>query len=471
MADNDRSKQTGTIFMGNRETSVEQLHAMQEPLRREQIRRVQAEDYMERVRKKAADRAREILGAAYMEKQNVLDEAKKEILAMKKKALEECERLKAEGEEARAAAQAELDKAVAIREEAENIREAAHDEGYGEGMEKATEETRELRSEMGQSLALVLNALGRQRKEIMNAWSEDIAEVVRCAVRSGTGMILREEREAALRALVFRALDSLERQEIVTLRVNPGDEDMVGQMFQAAREKYPTLKQWIVSGDSSVEPGGLVAESGSGSVDLRRSNFEEMVENVLNHLYLPEDETKNQNEIRDLVEQEVAKIAGLTPEPEPTAQPEPVIEEEIAVAEETPEEQEESVETEYDEPRLEDSGGEEATGAPEYEPDGGEILNDLEMEALEDELEPAPDMEEEAPVQERPATDPGQPSYEELDEEFFPLDDLGDGTGAGEAPSEESAPTDAKAATPPTPPKPKDIEPPDPTVLAEGGFL
>lgn len=469
MADNDRSKQTGTIFMGNRETSVEKLHAMQEPLRREQIRREQAEDYMERVRKKAADRAREILGAAYMEKQNVLDEAKREILAMKKKALEECERMKAEGEKARAAGRAELDKAAAIREEAENIRAAAHEEGYGEGMEKAAEETRELRSEMGQSLALVLNALGRQRKEIMNAWSEDIAEVTRCAVRSYTGLILREEREAALRALVFRALDALERQEIVTLRVNPGDEEIVGQMFQAVREKYPTLKQWIVSGDAGVEPGGLVAESGSGSVDLRRSNFAEMVENVLNHLYLPEDETKNQNEIRDLVEQEVAKIAGLTPEPEPAALPEPAVEEEIAVGEATPEEAEESVEASDEASGIGEIEGEETITEPEREPDGEEILNDLEMEALEEELEPAPDMEEQVSSQERPTAEPGQPSYEELDEEFFPLDEL-DETGSADAASE--APGGDSASDKPTaPPKPKDIEPPDPAVLAEGGFL
>ncbi|MDE5832687.1 MAG: flagellar assembly protein FliH, partial [Desulfovibrio sp.] len=322
MADNEIQKRTGTIFIGSRETSPEKLHAMQEPLRREQIRREQADDYLSRVRKKAEDRAREILGAAYMEKQNVLEEAKKESLELKKRAIEEAERLRGEGEQARREGRDELDKAAAIREEAENIRANAHDEGYQAGMEQAKAELEELRSEMGQSLALVLNALGRQRKEIMEAWSGDIAEVVRCAVRAGTGMILREDREEALRALVFRSLDALERQEIVNLRVNPEDEEAVGQMFQAAREKYPSLKQWVVSPDGSVERGGLIAESGSGRVDLRRANFEEMVDNVLNHLYLPEDETKNQSEIRDLVEMEVAKIAGLTPEPEPVASPE-----------------------------------------------------------------------------------------------------------------------------------------------------
>ena len=56
MAADEARKKWGTIFMGEREASVEQLDAMQEPLRRDKIRKEQTEDYMERVRKRAADR-------------------------------------------------------------------------------------------------------------------------------------------------------------------------------------------------------------------------------------------------------------------------------------------------------------------------------------------------------------------------------------------------------------------------------
>lgn len=456
MAD-EKGRKGGTIFMGDRETSAEELHAMQEPLRREQIRREQADEYMERVRNKAADRAREILGAAYAEKQNVLDEARKETLALKKQAIEERERLKAEGETARREAQAELDKATALREEAERVRAGARDEGYQAGLDEASADIAELRSNMGQSLALILNALGRQRKEIITRWAEDLAEVVRCSARAGTGLILNQEHEAVLRSLVFKALDLLERQETVALRVNPEDEDAVGKMFQAAREKYPNLRQWIVSGDAGVEKGGLIAESGSGSVDLRRANFEEVVERALKHLYLPEDEETNQNEIRDLVEREVAWIAGMTPEPEPIEPPRAEEPEEIA-------------------PQEDETTPEEEIAADAEAPDEGEesadILEELEAEDHEASLAAAREdaTEEDATEyaeEELASPRPAQPTYEELDEEFFPLDDL----DAPETPEQSEPAAPAKPAKPAAPKPAKPVEPPDPEILAGGGFL
>ena len=64
----DLRKKWGTIFMGEREASVEELNAMQEPALRAQVRQKAQEDYMERVRAKATDRARQILGEAYAER-------------------------------------------------------------------------------------------------------------------------------------------------------------------------------------------------------------------------------------------------------------------------------------------------------------------------------------------------------------------------------------------------------------------
>ena len=58
MASDELRKKWGTIFMGEREATVEQLDAMQEPMRRERLKREQQEDYLERVRARAADRAR-----------------------------------------------------------------------------------------------------------------------------------------------------------------------------------------------------------------------------------------------------------------------------------------------------------------------------------------------------------------------------------------------------------------------------
>lgn len=151
MASEELRKKWGTIFMGEREATVAQLDAMQEPLRREQLKREQQEDYMERVRAKAAERARAILGAAYAERQKVLEEARAEAEAERQQLIREGEALKAAGAVAHGQAAAELAKARAVREEAERIREAAHGEGFQAGMEQAGAELKEFRAELGQS--------------------------------------------------------------------------------------------------------------------------------------------------------------------------------------------------------------------------------------------------------------------------------------------------------------------------------
>ena len=137
MAADEARKKWGTIFMGEREASVEQLDAMQEPLRRDKIRKEQTEDYMERVRKRAADRAREILGAAYTERLKVLDEARADAEASKRAAARECQKLKSEEEAQKKEAAEELEEARHIREEAEQIRDAARAEGLRGGLDRS----------------------------------------------------------------------------------------------------------------------------------------------------------------------------------------------------------------------------------------------------------------------------------------------------------------------------------------------
>ncbi len=440
MASDDIRKKWGTIFMGDRESSVEQLNAMQESMRREKLQKEQGDDYMERVRARAADRAREILGAAYTERQKVLDETRAEAREMKRQATNECARLKEEGEAFRKLAQTELDNAANERKEAENICANAHEEGFKAGMEQAAAELNEFRAELGQSVSGVLHAIERQRQAILLAWRDELAVLVQAATQAATGFMLQKEHQAILRAMLFQALDLLEERSMVAVRVNPADEATVNDMFKAARERFPELRQWIVDGDERIEKGGLVAESGSGRVDLQRENFRGMVEGILSHLALPELESESgaTSEMRDLVEREVARIASLTPEPDQPAPPEQ--------AQSSPDVPETPMpEAAGTEPEPEES--EQPEEAPAAEP--AEPVADMAPEAdvEEDLFEPATAPTGNLPVPEEEAGD--NPSIAELEEELFPLDEENPGQPKTGAP-----PADA-----------------DPRTLSEGGFL
>ena len=438
MASDEIKKKWGTIFMGNREASVQQLQAMQEPLHREKQQKDQAADYMERVRSRAADRAREILGAAYAERQKVLEEARTDAARYRKDAELDASLLKTEGQKARSEAAVELEKAQAEREEAERIRLAAKDEGYQEGMRLASAELAEFRAELGQSLSALLRAIERERHKILDNWREDIVSLVQCASQAGAGYILEKEHKSVLRNLVFKSLDLLENRSTVSIRVNPQDEEIINDIFRAARERFPELRQWVVTGDVSLERGGLIAESGTGSVDLRRENFREMVNGVLSHLGLPEGEIEEQadQEIRDMVEREVASIAAQTPEmdrEESEVPPEPE-----TAGQRNPE----SMEAEAAQDEM-----------PEVMDETAEENPDEEMIPATEEIPADEDLEIGSAQQQAPVANEN-PSLEDLEEELFPLEDMPEQPSTANVAANEKIP-DAKKQDP----------------LSEGGFL
>lgn len=304
--------------MGEREATVEQLDAMQEPLRRERMQHQQQEDYFDRVRAKAEERAREILGAAYAERQKVLEEARVEAHELNKLLTHESAAIKAQAQEERNQAQAELAQAQALRQEAQDLHENGRTDGFQAGMDQAGQELKEFRAEIGQALGVVLHALDRQRHAICESWREQLAQLTQEAVTAGTGWVLEKEHKKILQSLIFEALNLLEDRATVTLRVHPDDEDTVSDMFMAARERVPELQQWIVNGDPSVGRGGLLAESVSGSVDCRRELYTELVNGVLSCLTLgPGQDDQRQGEaVSQLVRQEAERIAAIAPEPE-----------------------------------------------------------------------------------------------------------------------------------------------------------
>ena len=325
MASDELRKKWGTIFMGEREATPQQLDAMQEPLLRERAQHLQQEDYLARVRARAEERAREILGAAYAERQKVLEEAGVEAQARVEQFTREAKELKAQAQAELAEAEAEHGKARDLREEAEFIRGNAHNEGFQAGMEQAGAELKEFRVDVGQMLGNMLRALEAQRHNLGEAWRDELAELARVAVEAGTSWILQAEHQRILQSLVFSSLQLLEDRATVSIRVHPDDEDTVSDLFRAARERVPELSQWIVNGDPSVEAGGLVPESVSGSVENLREHYREMVNGILEHLTLPPrpEEERAGEEVSATAARESERLTQIVPEAAPVAEPEP----------------------------------------------------------------------------------------------------------------------------------------------------
>lgn len=440
MLPEDDDKKWGRIYMGGpREASLEQLDAMQAATRREQWNQRTQGEYLERVRERATERAREILGEAYQERQKILDEAREEAGRI----LEDVQRQRRNVDNTLAQAEKIQTEAEAVRAEADRLHAQAKSDGYDAGLVQAGEELDAFRAAMGESVAAVLAALQQQCDRIFEGWREEVVELFRVCVEKGTGWVLDEQYAAVLESLVVEAVRQLEDRRVVTLRVHPDDEATVADMFVAARERLPGLGQWIVTGDASVALGGLIAEGKSGTVDNRLELHRELVENALRQLTLPPGaaEQGGAQAVQEVVRTESEHIARLAPPvPYPDA-----------------DESQDVADVAADGPTVSEASPEAGEPAAQGMPSDDGLLDSTEVKPASGQeeqffgdaaqiLSPTPEHQD-AVAMEPPAVDD---MLDQLEQELLPIPSAG---------------TEVQA--PPVPENPPHVD----AALAEGGFL
>jgi flagellar assembly protein FliH len=220
-ADQGGGGQWGRIFTGGRITELGEVEGGNSRIWTEKEER----KYLEDVRRKAEDKAREIL--------------------------------------------------LAAESEARALRERARSEGYAAGLEQARLEQTELRASMGEMTRAVLSAIQERSGSIFQQWREDLTALLCLAVERGMGLVLREERRAVLESFYLQAVQNLENSRSLVVKCNPEDAPAVEDIIGCAREKFPELLQWKVLGDPGIEPGGIAVESESSlavnTVESRRA--------------------------------------------------------------------------------------------------------------------------------------------------------------------------------------------------------
>lgn len=177
-----------------------------------------------------------------------------------------------------------LEKAQA---EAESIRNQAYEQGYADGLAQAQAELEEFRATMGDSAAAVLQAIEAQSPPVLAQWKDDLVALLRLAVERMAAVVLSEERAAVLESLYLDAFKHLESHRKLTIRVNPEDEAAVADIIQSAKERTPGLEQWTVKADPSLEAGGLRIESANSLADNSLTARRAAVEHVLADLQIP----------------------------------------------------------------------------------------------------------------------------------------------------------------------------------------
>ncbi len=153
-------------------------------------------------------------------------------------------------------------------EEADGIREAAHQEGVQQGLAAAALQFEETVSGVLDALHAVSGELRQARETFLSTLEPQVLQLVSAI----TSRILRREAETdfnVVQGTVRAALEYLVERERVVIRLNPKD-------FAEMRERNIDLaahvdgvSDLVVSPDEKVAPGGCMVETVTMTVDAR----------------------------------------------------------------------------------------------------------------------------------------------------------------------------------------------------------
>lgn len=178
--------------------------------------------------------------------------------------------------------------------EAEALRASARHEGFEAGMAEAQEQVDQHIQAVSSEVEGLMSQIGTQGATIFNERRRDIMALIKLAVEKTIHVELSENRVASLENLLEEALERIESQREITIKCFPEDAADLQGFMQTIQDRNPALKYWKVKGDPAVQQGGVVLEGSDAKVDNTIASRWQGVEPILDQLTAritaPEDE-------------------------------------------------------------------------------------------------------------------------------------------------------------------------------------
>jgi flagellar assembly protein FliH len=168
--------------------------------------------------------------------------------------------------------------------EAEGIKAQAVEEGLAEGRAAADAQYHAFLEEQVARLTGILSGIEQQSSAMWLEHREDIAALVRITVEKVLKITLDERRSEILAQLLDQALEKLDSQRNITVRVNGEDAEVMEELLTAAKNSGNELGRWKILPDAQVSPGSVVVESEQGMVDNSIESRFEAVESIFDRL-------------------------------------------------------------------------------------------------------------------------------------------------------------------------------------------
>lgn len=174
--------------------------------------------------------------------------------------------------------------------EAEQIKAEAHSKGYEEGMVQARQVSEQHAEQLTQSFDALMTNLSAQGQNVWGTRRDDLVRLVHMVIEKTLAVEMETRRSEILLTLMNEAVDKLESMRSLVIRCSPADEALAGELMAAVQERNPGLKQWKIQPDASIQAGGVLVESDESRVDNTIDTRWSVVEPIISQLSLTNSE-------------------------------------------------------------------------------------------------------------------------------------------------------------------------------------
>ncbi|MBU4525328.1 MAG: hypothetical protein KUA37_12315 [Desulfomicrobium sp.] len=151
--------------------------------------------------------------------------------------------------------------------EAEGIRAGARAEGFAAGQHEADALVQAEKAKVGAFLGTLQTAIVAEKDRVYVEHKQCLFRILRLAFEKTLGVMLDEQREQVLTTLFEEAVSQLQANTCITVHVCQADLALATTLAGQSRERRSDLPEVRIRVSDNLEPGGVRIESGDGLVD------------------------------------------------------------------------------------------------------------------------------------------------------------------------------------------------------------
>lgn len=172
--------------------------------------------------------------------------------------------------------------------EAEELRINAREQGMREGRQDAAAEVKKVTEQKAAECRSLLESLERAGQSVWRAHREDLVLLVQVMVEKILAVELDARRRESLENLLDQAVDMMEVKRRVVITVHPQDAELMQELLRQSKAEGAGLEGCKIKTDESIDRGGLILECDHGMVDNTIASRQASLREIVDQLTLEE---------------------------------------------------------------------------------------------------------------------------------------------------------------------------------------